>query len=528
MALNARIELRQGQSLVMTPQLQQAIKLLQLSNLELTDYVEQELERNPLLEQARDDDPPGLIEPKEGETPHKENMDTGSDGDADAPGADTGDGGDMAPLSLSEDVAPPSPDGDLDTDYDNVYADQSISDAQANSETPGMSSSDWQSTRGQGGGGFDGDGEFESQLTRPETLHEHLNEQLSIAIKDPMKRMIGTYLIDLVDETGYLSESIDAVADRLGVAAALVENVLTTLQTFDPVGVCARDLRECLTLQLREKNRLDPVMEKFLAHIDLFAKRDLPKLMKLCEIDQEDLGSLVDDIRSCNPKPGNAFGEEPVQAVVPDIFIRQKTDGSWAVELNTETLPRVLVNKQYYAEVTQVAGKDATAKNYLTECLNDANWLVKSLDQRARTILKVASEIVRQQDAFLVHGVAHLRPLNLKMVADAISMHESTVSRVTSNKYMATPRGIFELKYFFTSSIASATGGDAHSAEAVRHKIKELIDAETPKAVLSDDTLVDMLKADGIDIARRTVAKYREAMNIPSSVQRRREKKVFA
>lgn len=510
----------------MTPQLQQAIKLLQLSNLELSDYVEQELERNPLLEQAHDDDPPGLVEPKEGETPLKESMD--SDGDYEGGDSYGDDGADASSLSLSDDVAPPSPDGDLDTDYDNVYADQSIADGQGASETPGMSSSDWQSTRGQGGGAFEGDGEFESQLTRPETLHEHLNEQLLIAIKDPMKRMIGTYLIDLVDETGYLTDSVTPVAERLGVSTSIVEEVLGKLQTFDPAGVCARDLRECLTLQLREKDRLDPVMERFLENLDLFAKRDLAKLMKICEIDQDDLTSLVDDIRSCNPKPGNAFGEEPVQTVVPDIFIRQKADGSWAVELNTETLPRVLVNKQYYAEVTQVSAKDAAAKNYLTECLNDANWLVKSLDQRARTILKVASEIVRQQDAFLVYGVTHLKPLNLKMVADAISMHESTVSRVTSNKYMATPRGIFELKYFFTSSIASATGGDAHSAESVRHKIKELIDAESPKAVLSDDTLVDMLKADGIDIARRTVAKYREAMNIPSSVQRRREKKVFA
>jgi RNA polymerase sigma-54 factor len=527
MALNPRIELRQGQSLVMTPQLQQAIKLLQLNNLELADYVEQELERNPLLEEARDDDPPGLIEPTEGETPLKEEGDY-TDASASGDGEfDASDVPDAAPLSLSEEGAPPSPDGDLDTDYDNVYADQSVAEKATPAETPGMESSDWQSTRGQGGGSFDGEGEFEGSLTRAETLSEHLENQLAVSVKVPQDRMIGAYLIDLVDETGYLRGDVASVADRLGVDVEDVEAVLGVLQTFSPSGVCARNLTECLTIQLREKDRLDPVMERFLENIELFAKRDLAKLMKVCEIDQDDLGCLISDIRDCNPKPGGDFGEEPVQPVIPDIFVRQKRDGDWGIELNTETLPRVLVNKQYYSEVTKATGKDVEAKNYLTECLNDANWLVKSLDQRARTILKVATEIVRQQDAFLIYGVAHLRPLNLKAVADAISMHESTVSRVTSNKYMATPRGIFELKYFFTSSIASATGGDAYSAEAVRHRIKVLIDGECATAVLSDDAIVDKLRVDGIEIARRTVAKYREAMQIPSSVQRRREKKAF-
>jgi len=523
MALNPRIELRQGQSLVMTPQLQQAIKLLQLNNLELADYVEQELERNPLLEEARNDDPPGLIEPTEGDKPAKE------ENEYSEASSDNNEGyADTAPLSLSEEGAPPAPDGDLDTDYDNLYADQSIAETNsAPTETPGMASSDWQSSRGQGGGSFDGEGEFEGSLARAETLGEHLTEQLIIAMKDPTDRMIGAYLIDMVDEAGYLGDDVASVAERLGIALDDVERVLSTLQTFDPSGVGARNLTECLSLQLQEKDRLDPIMKRFLENIELFAKRDLSKLMKICEIDEEDLSELIEDIRGCNPKPGNIFGEEPVQPMIPDIFVRQKKDGDWSIELNTATLPRVLVNKQYYTEVTKATAKDADAKTYISDCLADANWLVKSLDQRARTILKVASEIIRQQDAFLIYGVAHLRPLNLKVVADAISMHESTVSRVTSNKYMATPRGTFELKYFFTSSIASATGGDAYSAEAVRHRIKKLVDGEQPEAVLSDDTIVDKLRNDGIDIARRTVAKYREAMQIPSSVQRRREKRAF-
>jgi RNA polymerase sigma-54 factor len=213
--------------------------------------------------------------------------------------------------------------------------------------------------------------------------------------------------------------------------------------------------------------------------------------------------------------------------VVPDVFVRANADGSWHVELNSDTLPKVLINQTYYSRVAKTAKTDAD-KSFLSECMQTATWLTRSLDQRARTILKVAIELVKQQDAFLAYGVQHLRPLNLKMIADAIGMHESTVSRVTANKYMATPRGIFELKYFFTSAIASADGGDAHSAEAVRHRIKTLIDAESPKDVLSDDTLVDKLKESGIDIARRTVAKYREAMRIPSSVQRRREKMAMA
>jgi len=212
-----------------------------------------------------------------------------------------------------------------------------------------------------------------------------------------------------------------------------------------------------------------------------------------------------------------------VQPIVPDVFVRAYPDGTWTVELNSDTLPRVLVSQSYYAKISKTAKSDKE-RSFLSECLQTANWLTRALDQRARTILKVATEIVRQQDAFLAYGVQHLRPLNLRMIADAIGMHESTVSRVTANKYMATPRGIFELKYFFSSAIAAAGGGEAHSSEAVRHRIKEMIDAESPAAVLSDDTIVQRLHEAGVDIARRTVAKYRESMRIPSSVQRRREK----
>lgn len=493
----------------MTPQLQQAIKLLQLSNLELAEYVEQELERNPLLEAATGD-PADRIGAEEDRS-EREPVVTSE-----------------TSLSLSEDGPLPGRDGDLDTDYDNVYADESRSDTQNDAAAAqGPTTSDWQNVKSSSGGSGDGEFSFEATLTREATLAEHLTDQMNMALKTPGDRMIGAYLIDQVNETGYITADLADVAERLGTEIEDVEAVLQVLQTFEPTGICARNLKECLALQLAERNRLDPAMQVFLDHLELFAKRDFEQLMKLTGADREDIASMVDDIRLCNPKPGLAFGGEPMVPVVPDVFVRARADGSWAVEINSETLPRVLVNQQYYAEVTKLSG-DASAKAYISECLNNANWLVKSLDQRARTILKVASEIVRQQDAFLVYGIQHLKPLNLKTIAEAISMHESTVSRVTANKYIATPRGIFEMKYFFTSAIASSEGGAAHSAEAVRHRIKELIDVERADAILSDDNIVDILKGQGVDIARRTVAKYREALNIPSSVQRRREKKAYA
>jgi RNA polymerase sigma-54 factor len=335
--------------------------------------------------------------------------------------------------------------------------------------------------------------------------------------------MIAQYLADLVDEAGYVIGALADVAEKLGATLSRVEAVLARLQTFDPPGVCARNLTECLAIQLREQNRLDPAMEALIGHLELLAKRDFPALRKICGIDEDDLVEMIGEIKHLNPKPGLAFSSTLVQPIVPDVFVRQAADGTWLVELNHDTLPKVLVNQTYYSKVTKTAKKD-TDRSYLAECLQTATWLVRALDQRAKTILKVASEIVRQQDAFFAHGVQHLRPLNLKTIADAIEMHESTVSRVTANKYMATSRGTFEMKFFFTSAIASADGGEAHSAEAVRHRIKQLIEAESAQDILSDDTIVEQLRKAGIDIARRTVAKYREAMRIPSSVQRRRDK----
>ena len=500
MALTQRLQIRQSQALVMTPQLMQAIKLLQLSNLDLIAYVEAELERNPLLDRGVDD-----------ETAPSE-----SNG-AEAPEEPSANG---EPWSGGEIELPANGVERIDARLDDVFPEDAEPGRQRAVEAP-PGYSEWASVGG--GGRDDSDYNLEAFVSAETTLSEWLHEQLTLAIADPVRRMIGQYLIDLVDEAGYLVGELDAVAEKLGTTIKEVEAVLAVLQRFDPPGICARDLAECLTIQLRERDRLDPAMQALVARLDLLAKRDFAALKKICGVGDEDLADMIAEIRRLNPKPGLALGSAVVQPIVPDVFVRSGPDGGWIVELNSDTLPKVLVNQSYYAEVSATARRD-TEKSYLADCLQSATWLVRALDQRARTILKVANEIVRQQDAFLANGVEHLRPLNLKTVAEAIGMHESTVSRVTANKYMATSRGIFELKYFFTSAIAAANGGEAHSAEAVRYRIKQLIDAESAADVLSDDTIVEKLRQAGIDIARRTVAKYREAMRIPSSVQRRREK----
>jgi RNA polymerase sigma-54 factor len=507
MALSQKLELRQSQALVMTPQLMQAIKLLQLSNLDLAAYVEAELEQNPLLERIDD---PEKTRAGEEVVASAESSEAGQSSTASAEGQST------EPLDADQ----AERGNQLDASFDDGAPEEGAEALPApRVEGPGYS--EW---AGVGAGGRDdNDYNLEAFVSAEVTLADHLSRQLVLTITEPVQRIIGQHLIDLVDEAGYLRGDLPGVAEKLGAPLADIEAVLSILQTFDPPGVCARDLAECLTIQLKERDRYDPAMAALVDNLDLLAKRDFGVLKRVTAVDEEDLTDMIAEVRRLNPKPGLAFGGGVVQPIVPDVFVRPAPDGSWNVELNADTLPRVLVNQSYYASVSKTA-KNEKEKNFLAECFQTATWLTRSLDQRARTILKVSIEIVRQQDGFLAHGVQHLRPLNLRIVADAIGMHESTVSRVTANKYMATPRGIFELKYFFSSSIASADGGEAHSAEAVRHRIKQMIDAESPADVLSDDTIVQRLKDAGIDIARRTIAKYREAMKIPSSVQRRREK----
>jgi RNA polymerase sigma-54 factor len=486
MVLTPKLVLRQGQQLVMTPQLQQAIRLLQLSNLDLGVFVENELERNPLLER----DEAARLQAEGAKGPAQE-------GKARAP--------------------------------DEPAAEARRGAGALNGDRPLGDQAGWASikSRTHNGDGSE-DANLEEFVAATRSLADHLTEQLHLMVTDPAERLIGGNLIHMLDEAGYLPGSLDDVAMRLGAPVDLVEDVLATLQGFDPPGVFARNLAECLALQLKDANRYDPQIARLLDNLALLGSHNLSALRRAVGVDGDELVEMVAEIKRLNPKPGLKFGSIQIQPILPDVLVRPGTDGSWVVEINSETLPRVLVNRSYYANVAKTARSEHD-RGYLLDCLQSANWLVKSLDQRARTILRVAEEIVRQQDGFLTHGVEHLKPLNLRTVADAISMHESTVSRVTSNKYMSTPRGILELKYFFTSAISSANGaGETHSSEAVRHRIRQLIDAEAPQAVLSDDKLVEYLKRDGIDIARRTVAKYRDALRIPSSVQRRRAKQMAA
>lgn len=491
MVLSQRLDIRQSQTLVMTPQLQQAIKLLQMSNQELGDFVAQEIEQNPLLEQP--DDAPGVES--------TENFAASAANDEPAKAATASD---MDPAPLSGHEVETAPSGDEDV----WAADGYIGDDRAGNQSHNNS--------------FDDEFSAAQNVAERPSLRDHLLGQIQVDILEPVDRLIAAALIELLDESGYLPQDLDLVRTQLGADPQQFEDVIQKLQRFDPPGIFARSLQECLTIQLRDKNRFDPAMEALLQNLELLAKRERTALMKICHVDAEDLADMITEIRQLNPRPALAFTSDVAPPIVPDVMLRAQPGGTWHVELNTETLPRVLANDRYYAKV-QASARTKTDKDYLGERWQQANWLVKALHQRATTILKVASEIVRQQDAFFVHGVQHLKPLILRDIAAAVEMHESTISRVTQNKYITTPRGLFELKYFFTTSLTR--GGEAVSSESVRDRIRNLIEGESAAAVLSDDRITDILRNEGIDIARRTVAKYREAMSIASSAQRRRVKK---
>ena len=492
MAIGPRLEFRQSQSLVMTPQLRQAIKLLQFSNIEVSAFIEEELERNPLLE--RDD-----------------RQDTLPERPAPDQRVEALDGLDSADMLRREKL----PDA-AEADHTNSYDGGSLGDGAAAF-----------SRDGGGGRGFDGDDRGMDDLAEaPGSLRDHLSQQLRLSFADPVDCLIGAHLIALLDPAGRVPVDSATLADALGIEPARVERVRGQMQRFDPPGLFARDLRECLSAQLADRNRLDPAMQALLDNLDLLAQRDMRRLRELCDVDAEDLADMIAEIRMLDPKPGAAFEHGPVAAILPDVLmhrapIRDEDGSEWLLELNPETMPRVLVNQGFHARILTRTKREERV--FLGEQLSSANWLVKSLQQRAQTILKVSAEIVRRQDAFFQHGVAHLRPLILRDIADAVEMHESTVSRVTANKYIATPRGTFELKYFFTTAIAG-TAGESHSAEAVRQRIRSMVGAETAADILSDDAIVAALRREGVDIARRTVAKYRDALRIPSSVQRKREK----
>ncbi len=474
MSLGLRLDLKQSQQLVMTPQLQQAIKLLQMTNLEVSGYVEQELAENPFLE---------------GELPNE----TGTDAVE-------------APLVAPEiETGSAAEDGWFQPD--------------------GPPACDRMASVGGGaqGGGFGEElPDLEQRLAEQRTLADHLLEQLHVEIDRPVERLIGLNLIEAIDEDGYCRADLGEMAQRLGVTVAEAEAVLAVIQGFDPTGVGARSLAECLALQLRERDRFDPAMQTLLRHLDRLAKADRRSLLRLCQVDEDDLADMIAEVRSLDPRPGLRFAPPPEGGAVPDLWIYPH-QGGWRVELNNATLPRVLVDVDYYTQVNG-ANIDPSVKQYFNERFQAANWLVKALDQRARTVLKVAEFIVGEQTAFLRQGAQHLRPLVLRQVAEGTGLHESTVSRATAGKLVATPQGVFPFKYFFSNAVGGDDGGEAHAAEAIRQQIRSLVDRETVETVLSDDQIVKLLKVKGMVLARRTVAKYRESLGIPSSVERRRQK----
>lgn len=527
MVLGPRLDLRTSQTLVISPQLQTAIRLLALSNLELAAELAAELERNPLLElesdpggdnigaeggdgdgtgpdRGRSTDQPGAADRQGG--PDGANPDAANTADP-AGGADLADGHgepvDVDRELVAEDGTLPA--NDLDVDY---TEERFHHDSAADSHAPGS----------------DRDLTLDSFAARAPSLSEILEQQL-LGLGEP-EQSIARAIIGQIDEAGYLTESVDAIAAQLGLAPATVERVLLIVQGFEPTGVGARTLAECIALQAREADRYDPCMAALIANLDLVARGEFAKLQRICGVDAEDLRDMLHELRNYDPKPGLVYGSSRATPVIADVFVRRRGD-RLTIELNAATLPRLIVNRQYEAEIAAHAGNGDAAdsrpeRKFLKQCQAQAHWLMKMLDQRADTILKVATAIVGRQRAFFDHGVAHLVPLTLREIADEVEMHESTISRVTSNKYLSSARGIFELKYFFTTAIASSDGSDSASAEAVRQKLKSLVDLEDPLKPLSDSQLARLLAEAGFDIARRTIAKYREALGIPASFDRRR------
>ena len=521
MVQGPRLHLKQAQTLSMTPQMQQAIKLLQMSNLELSGFIEAELEKNPLLERAEaapSSDEGALLSKAAREQNEREMIDARA---RELEGMRRRDNNDDRVQKTEG----------MDENYADSWAEREKPEGAGEAvQAHGFDASPY--TAGAKSGGShkfeDPDYNFENTLAEEKSLRTHLMEQVNLSLHGAKDQMIASFLVDHLDEAGYMRADLAELGTKLGCPPAKIDEVLKKVQCFDPPGIFARNLSECLALQLKEKNRLDPAMEKLLANLELLGKHDLKKLQQLCGVDAEDLAQMVSEIRELNPKPAVAFEHVVAQTAIPDVLMRplpKSEGGGWAIELNSETLPRVIANRIYHAEITKCA-KNKDEKRFVSEHWQNATWLVKALDQRAQTIMKVASEIIRRQDAFFTYGVEYLKPLVLKDVAEAAGLHESTVSRVTSNKYIGTPRGIFELKYFFSSGVGSTDGSNEFAANAVKAKIKTLIDAETPENVLSDDDLVLALGKEGVEIARRTVAKYRESLNIPSSVQRRRRKKL--
>jgi RNA polymerase sigma-54 factor len=475
MALELRQQLKLTQQLIMTPQLQMAIKLLQLNRMELLDTIRQELEENPALEEIHDhasDD--GREEPVEipavEESPNRE-------------------------VTIEENIRE-------DIDWSN-YLDEYNAPGRVNYESEAREAP-----------------RFEAFVARKDSLQDHLLWQLRMAFPSDEEARIGSLIIGNLNRDGYLDVAIEDIARAAGVAPERAEQALTLLQSFDPVGVAARSLGECLQIQARHLGVDDPViMEIIRHHLNHLENKNYKAISKALKIRLEDVVAAVNIIRSFEPRPGRPFTDEPPQYIVPDIYV-YKFDNEFVIMLNDDGMPKLRVNSLYKKSITQGAKLPGEAESYIQDKMRSAAWLIKSIHQRQKTIYRVMESILRFQRDFFEKGIAHLKPMVLRDVAQDIEMHESTISRVTTNKYALTPQGIFELKYFFNSSIKRSHGGDMASA-SVQDKIRQIIAEENPRKPLSDDKIARILKAAGIDIARRTVAKYREILGVLPSNKRK-------
>jgi len=470
MALGARLHLKQTQTLKLTPELRQAIEILQMTGPELDAFVDQALEQNPLLERA---------EQSERAAPDTELTATDETGDA--------------AFEIAEEA--------LDTSQEALYPEAASAPGEA----------------------FD----FDRLGASQPSLHEFLETGLSDLVLPQADHAVALELIGALNDAGYLGEPLADMAERLSLDEHRIDAIrLTLARHFDPPGLFAVSVRDCLGLQLAARDRLDPAMQAALERLDLVAKRDFTGLKKATGLDDDDIADLIREILSLDPKPGLIF-EPGAQTdwAAPDILVHDNADGTFGVELNADVLPKVLVSEKTY-RMAKAAARSAEERAYLTETYAAASWLKRSLHQRAETLLSVAGALIAKQEAYFRDGVTALKPLTLQMIAEEIGLHESTVSRAAMNKTLVSKRGVQPLKFFFSAKLQAGDDGEAHAANAIRHRIKALIDQEDPQKVLSDDKITATLQAEGIAIARRTVAKYRESLDIPPSSVRRRHKKV--
>jgi RNA polymerase sigma-54 factor len=533
MGIELKQQLRISQQLVMTPQLQQAIKLLQLNQLELVNLVQQELQENPVLEESdvdeetqaeRDDATPDELDGDMTDDPNAEGAEsTSASADPDEP-REIDPSADLvaAPESLTDEPAAAS---------DSLGEGVAGEDA-APSDADKIADIEWEAyleshpQTGLEGGGAIGDDDrpsLEATYTRRASLAEHLEWQLQVTKLTAAEMEIASWILGNLDERGFLRSTVEEISRQANAPEEAVEKVLGTIQSLDPTGVAARDLRECLLIQIDTLKVGNELVRRLVdEHIDLLQKRDFRSLARLTGAEIEEVSEAAKVIGGLEPRPGRGFGGEESVYITPDIYV-YKVGDDFHVLLNEDGLPKLKINSLYRDVLTGGVpkGLEKDTKNYVHDKVRSAMWLIKSIHQRQRTIYKVMQSIIQYQRDFFEHGVAHLKPLNLRDVADDIEMHESTVSRVTTNKYVHTPQGIFELKYFFNSSIGRFDGGEAMASESVKERIRKIIGSEDPVRPMSDQRIAEMLKAANIDIARRTVTKYREAMNILSSTKRR-------